>query len=405
MQSNTRSSLCSSTGTPLAEGSLNFEFTSISYSNATFLTEVLPGISKGSGIYRIFDTRGQLIVLDKTSNLFHRLERYFGERSERVKDLDLREITSRIEFRRTWSSFETAYLLYLERRQHFPKTYRRMRTFRLFTLMKVNRKQRFPRIYASKQIKAGVEYFGPFVSRGQFTRLKTALERTFKLRPCLYNIRGSDPHPDCLYFQMHTCSRPCNNDIDRQGYLADVDAAIAFIQGRDQELETPLLARIHALAEEENFEEAERVRRQLEKVQRARKEVKEKLPSVWTFNYLVLLPADSTARTKVALVRAGTIIGLEDFETASLADSLPAEIDRQFSGPAGPVNHNWQYDEFCMVANYLVHPLKSVDLVPLGEGLDLPAYLKRRATRRQKREEEGEPDPLPEGNNAPGESR
>ena len=74
MQSNTRSSPCSSTGTPLAEGSLNFEFTSISYSNATFLTEVLPGIPKGSGVYMIFDTRGQLIVLDKTSNLFHRLE-------------------------------------------------------------------------------------------------------------------------------------------------------------------------------------------------------------------------------------------------------------------------------------------------------------------------------------------
>ena len=106
-----------------------------------------------------------------------------------------------------------------------------MRTFRLFTLMKMNRKQRFPRIYASKQIKSGVDYFGPFVTRGQFTRLKTALERTFKLRPCLYNIRGNDPHPDCLYFQMHTCSRPCNNDIDRGGYLADVDAAIAFIQG------------------------------------------------------------------------------------------------------------------------------------------------------------------------------
>ena len=107
-----------------------------------------------------------------------------------------------------------------------------MRTFRFFTLMKINRKQRFPRIYASRQIKAGVDYFGPFVTRGQFTRLKTTLERTFKLRPCLYNIRGNDPHPDCLYFQMHTCSRPCNNDIDRRGYLSDVEEAMDFIQGR-----------------------------------------------------------------------------------------------------------------------------------------------------------------------------
>jgi len=335
-------------------------------------------VPKGSAVYRIFDTHGQLIVLDKTSNLFHRLERYFGERSERVKDLDLRQITSRIEYRKTWSPFETAYVLYLQRRHYFSRTYRRMRTFRLFTLMKINRKQRFPRIYASKQIKSGVEYFGPFVTRGQFTRLKTALERTFKLRPCLYNIRGNDPHPDCLYFQMHTCSRPCNNDIDRQRYLADVDSAIAFIQGHDEKLEAPMLARMNELAEEEKFEEAEVVKRQLEKIQRARKEVKDKLSSVWGFDYLVLLPSDSTARTKVAFIKAGNIIGFEDFEAPSLADSLPDEVARRFSGATDAVNYDWQYDEFCLVANYLVHPLKSVELVRVEAGMDLAACLKKR---------------------------
>jgi len=259
---------------------MEFEFTTVHYVKDTFLTTDLPSLPKGSAIYKIFDTRGQLIVLDKTSNLFQRLERYFGEHSERVKDLDLREITSRIEFRRTWSPFETTYLLYVQRREHFPKTYRRMRTFRLFKLMKINRKQRFPRVYASKQIKAGVDYFGPFVTRSQFSRLKTSLERTFKLRPCLYNIRGGDPHADCLYFQMHTCSRPCNDDINRERYLADVDAAIAFIQGNDEELAGKIVSRIGNLAAEEKFEEADLLRRQLDKVQRARKESKDKFPAV-----------------------------------------------------------------------------------------------------------------------------
>src|SRR5881409_4148508 len=142
----------------------------------------LPTIPKHSGVYKIFDLRGKLIVLDKTSNLFERFERYYGERSEMVRDLDLREITGRIEHIRTDSTFETLYVLYRERKSHFPKTYRKMRTFRLYTLMKINRKQRFPRIYASRQIKRGVDYFGLFVTRGQFSKLKTTLERTFRLR-------------------------------------------------------------------------------------------------------------------------------------------------------------------------------------------------------------------------------
>src|SRR5438093_1268144 len=229
----------------------------------------LPTLPKHSGVYKIFDIRGKLIVLDKTSNLFERFARYYGERSERVRDLDLREITGRIEFIKTDSTFETLYVLYRERKNLFPKTYRKMRTFRLFTLMKLNRRQRFPRIYASREVKPGVDYFGPFVSRGQFTRLKTTLERTFKLRPCLYNIRGNDPHPDCLYFQMHTCSRPCNNDIDRRAYLEDVHEAVAFIEGRDEDIDHTLVEKMNNLAAEMRFEEAEVIRRKLDKIHRA----------------------------------------------------------------------------------------------------------------------------------------
>src|SRR6185369_4178160 len=229
---------------------MDFAFQVVPYDKSRFLTDSLPTIPKHSGVYKIFDLRDKLIVLDKTSNHFERLERFYGERSELVRDLDLREITARIEYIRTDSTFETLYVLYRERKTHFPKTYRKMRTFRLYTLMKINRKQRFPRIYASRQIKGGVDYFGPFVTRGQFTRLKTTIERTFKLRPCLYNIRGNDPHPDCMYFQMHTCSRPCNNDIDRRHYLNDVHDAIAFTEGNDEEMEHSFVEVMNTLATE-----------------------------------------------------------------------------------------------------------------------------------------------------------
>src|SRR5438477_6255237 len=290
---------------------MDFGFHILQYDKPRFLEEHLPALPKHSGVYKIFDLRGKLIVLDKTSNLFERLERFYGERSEMVRDLDLREISSRIEYIRTDSAFETLYVLYRERKNHFPNTYRKMRTFRLYTLMKINRKQRFPRIYASRQIKGGVDYFGPFVTRGQFTRLKTTLERTFKLRPCLYNIRGNDPHPDCLYFQMHTCSRPCNNDIDRRAYLEDVDQAIAFIEGRDEDIGRGLVAKMNDLAAQMRFEEAEMVRRKLDKIHRARQEYKDKFLSVWTLNYIVILASDSVLRCKIAFVHESRIVGFE----------------------------------------------------------------------------------------------
>ncbi len=349
-------------------GDMDFGFQAIEYVRAEFSAEAFP---KRSGVYRIFDRHGKLIVLDKSSNLHDRMERFFGERSELLKDLDLREITSRIEFRPTDSPFETTYLLYTERRRVFPKTYRKMRTFRFFTLMKINRKQRFPRIYASRQVKVGVDYFGPFISRGQFTRLKTTLERTFKLRPCLYNIRGNDPHPDCLYFQMHTCSMPCNNDIDRPHYLRDIRDAINFIQGRDSTIEQNLTDEMNALSSDMNFEQAELVRRRLEKVHKARQEMKDTFFSLWSLNAVVLLGSDSVSRCKIAFVREGGIVGFEEYAADSLEEMLPNDLDRFFNKSLEFGSREWQYDEFCLVANFIVDPLQSVDVLLVDQTSDV----------------------------------
>jgi len=365
---------------------MDFAFQVVPYDKSRFLTDSLPTIPKHSGVYKIFDLRDKLIVLDKTSNLFERLERFYGERSELVRDLDLREITARIEYIRTDSTFETLYVLYRERKTHFPKTYRKMRTFRLYTLMKINRKQRFPRIYASRQIKGGVDYFGPFVTRGQFTRLKTTIERTFKLRPCLYNIRGNDPHPDCMYFQMHTCSRPCNNDIDRSGYLHDVQQAMLFIEGREAEIEQSLVAIMNNLAAEMKFEDAEVNRRRLDRIRKARQEYTDKFYSLSNFNFVTLLAAASTSRRKIAFVRQGRIVGFEEYELESLKERLEADLHRFFDVPVEKGGTDSQYDEFCLVSNFIVDPLQSVDL--LAHSDDLPARVMELIERKRKRQKQ-----------------
>jgi excinuclease ABC subunit C len=251
--------------------------------------------------------------------------------------------------------------------------------------MKINPKQRFPRIYSSRQIKAGVDYFGPFTSRGQFTRLKTALERTFKLRPCQYNIRGNDPHPDCLYFQMHTCSRPCNNDISRSVYMEDVRQAIAFIEGNDQETERHLMQQINNLAADTRFEEAELLRRKLDKVRRARHEQKETFYSVCKFNYLVLMASGSVSRCKIAFVREGNITGFEEYAVESLNETLKAAIERYFSGAPKRESTEMQYDEFCLVSNFIVDPLQSVDLFPVQDFSELPAKVMERIQQRRRK--------------------
>lgn len=372
---------------------MDFDFTVIPYDPGTFAADVLADLPRNTAVLKIFDVHDQLMVLDRTHNLFERLERYFAPHSPLSRDLDLTAITGRIEFRRTDSPLETAYLLYRERRRFFPGSYRDMRTFRLFTLLKINCRQRFPRIYASEQIKSGVDYFGPFESRAQLERLKVSIERTFKLRPCLYNIRGNDPHPDCLYFQTHACSRPCNDDIDRIAYLDTVDQAIAFIRGNDSAIADRHRETVKRLSEEMRFEEAAVIHRHLERVQRARAETRESFQPVWELNCLALMPAGSATRCRIAFVRSGFIIGFEEYDIESVAPQLTADLERYYAGTLGLKDRERQYDEFCLISNFIVKPVQNVTLIAVDRLDQIPSEVLQRLQQRKRKRKRKHADP------------
>ena len=342
-------------------------------------------VPRRSGVFRIFDVRGKLMILEKTHNLWQRIERFYFPEDGDSRTLDLGRITGRIEFCRTDSPMETLFLLYDERRRWFPETYRQMRTFPLFHLMKINRRQRFPRIYLTRQIKDGVDYFGPFNSRSQLERLKTTLERAFEIRPCQYNIREDEPYPDCLYFQMRTCSRPCNSDIDRQGYLEDIDRAIAFIQGDDEKIASPLVERMKKLAEETRFEEAERIRRRLDRLERARRDHRETYFDVREFNFVAVMDSDSVKRKKIAFIRSGYILGIEEHEVEGLGPVMEDAVRNHYQGGLAESDQDRQYDEFCLVTSFMMKPVQSVRLVPVLEPAETSAQITDHLKSRKKR--------------------
>ena len=216
--------------------------------------------------------------------------------------------------------------------------------------MKINRKQRFPRIYTQPPDQVRSRLFRSVCHARQFARLKTALERTFKLRPCLYNIRGNDPHPGLPVFSDAYLFAPCNDDIDRSRYLADVDAAIAFIQGRDEEIEAGLIWRnCRILRTEQSLRKPRRCGAQLEKIQRARQEIKDTFTSLWAFNYLVVLPSRQHIATEDCLCTGREhrrFRGLRGRRELREPFRLKSSA---FSGPLPAPNREWQYDEFCLV--------------------------------------------------------
>jgi excinuclease UvrABC nuclease subunit len=324
-------------------------------------------LPKRGCVFRVFDRNDNLILLEKTHNLAARLERFYSE-SPQPGAIDLREISDRVEFCTTDSPFESLYLLYLERRSRFPSSYRRMKTFPLFHLLEIDPRHRFPRIDTARDTKAGIRYFGPFRSRAQAEQVKTTAERAFRIRPCEYDIRGDDPYPDCLYFQMETCSRPCNGDIDRPTYAQDVASAVDLIQGNDEASLAPLLARIQTLAGETRFEEAEQLRILFDRARKGRQEAQYQIFEVGRFDFAVLMNARSRRSRKVAWIRSGQILRIEEHPVDGIENSLASSITRE--DIARPLERNltdFVYDEFCLSVSFLLRPLRSVTFFPLED--------------------------------------
>ena len=360
---------------PMA-GPLTFEFQTIPDAEVRSQGETLPSVPRRSGVFRIFDVHGKLILLDKTHNLAERIGRFYSEARE-ARALDLRDITDRVEFCRTDSPMETLYLLHSERRHWFPDTYRTMPTLPRYYLLKINRRQRFPRLYAARQIKREVAYFGPFQRKSELERFKAVVERAFRIRPCHYNIRGNDPYPDCLYFQMHTCSRPCNSDIGRTSYLEDIDDAIRFVQGQEPDIVGRTLAQIEKLAQETRFEEAERLRRKLDRIQRARKEYRKPYQDLWSFDFIAVMESGSVRTKKIALILEGHIVTFEEHAVVDIEETLTLMTRAQRSVQPKAVSPERHYEEFCLVSNFLNRRLESVQLFPLGDPAETAAEIAR----------------------------
>ncbi len=357
-------------------GPLTFEFQTIPDAEVRSRGEALPSVPRRSGVFRIFDVQGKLILLEKTHNLAERIGRFYSEARE-AWTLDLRDITDRVEVCRTDSPLETLYVLHSERRRWFPDTYHTMPTLPRYYLLKINRRQRFPRLYAARQIKRGVAYFGPFLRKSDLERFKAMVERTFRIRPCQYNIRGNDPYPDCLYFQMRTCSKPCNADIGRKAYLEDIDDAIRFVQGAEQDTVSRTLDEIETLSEETRFEEAERLRRKLDRIKRARKEYREPYQDLWSFDFVAVMESGSVRTKKIALILEGHIVTFEEHRVDNIEETLTVMTRAQRSVEPIAVSPERHYEEFCLVSSFLNRKLESVQLFPLGDPVETAAEIAR----------------------------
>ncbi|MCY4223537.1 MAG: excinuclease ABC subunit UvrC [Bacteroidetes bacterium] len=127
----------------------------------------------------------------------------------------------------------------------------------------------FPRIFTTRRIiKDGSKYFGPYADVRALNRVLKAIRSIFKIRTCSLDL---SPQPilqgkykTCLEFHIKKCEGPCVGNQSIESYDETVSQIEMLLKGHTSALKQTLTELMQKASEDQQYEEAARLRNQIE---------------------------------------------------------------------------------------------------------------------------------------------
>ena len=253
------------------------------------------------------DLAGAEPYLLRTADLRRRLERLLGAPDPASKRLNLRNFAGRVVYRVAGSQFELRYVHWLHVRARWPAAYRERMHMRPPAMLKVNLANAYPRCTVTRRISASGFYHGPFASRRAAEAFSSRFLDLFKIRRCQIKIRRDPDYPGCIYSEMKMCLAPCFAGCTKPEYDAEVTRVVAFLSTGGQSLAQELETARDSASEQQDFERARVVHRQIEKAEDVLRGVPELARRLEDLNAVVLQAAAEPQTVTLFALHAGRI--------------------------------------------------------------------------------------------------
>jgi len=126
-----------------------------------------------------------------------------------------------------------------------------------------------PRLASHRGAKhAKGEYFGPFPNGYAVRDTLSLLQKIFPVRQCENSVYRNRSRP-CLQYQIGRCLGPCVAGlVSEEEYAQQVDYVRLFLSGKDDQVLKQLVVRMESASQSLKFEEAARLRDQIQAVRR-----------------------------------------------------------------------------------------------------------------------------------------
>lgn len=284
----------------------------------------LPGLTHRPGVYRMLNAKHKIIYVGKARDLKKRVSSYFHRTQTTAKTAALMELMVSVEVTVTNTEAEALILEYNLIKQHRPRFNVTLRDDKSYPYIYVSTQQRFPRLQFHRGPRKGKgRYFGPYPSTSTVRQTLNDLQKLFMIRQCQDSFFRNRTRP-CLQYQIKRCTAPCVDLVTKEQYAKDIDAAIDFLEGKNQSVIETFVARMEEASAARDYEQAARFRDQ---ISRFKKMEARQLISRTANKDLDILGFASNGAIHVVTVlfiRNGAVIGSRDH-----LPRLAGETDRQ----------------------------------------------------------------------------
>ena len=237
------------------------------------LRKTLDELPAEPGCYLMKDREGIVVYVGKAASLRSRVRQYFdrGGSDDRIFVPLLEDLLGDIEVIVTRSEKEAVLLENELIKKHKPRFNVRLRDDKDFIVLRLDERHPFPRLEIRRAREKRVpeaRYFGPYSSASSIRETLRVVNRHFQLRTCTDHVFDHRKRP-CILFQIHRCPAPCVYEVPAEEYRQSVEDAVEFLEGRETELVERLRVRMEGAAGALRFEDAARLRDQLQAVERS----------------------------------------------------------------------------------------------------------------------------------------
>lgn len=289
--------------------------------NADTFQKIAPSIPLQPGIYKYYDTGGQLLYVGKAKSLRKRISSYFNKTFTNYKTHELVLRIERIEFTIVDSEQDAFLLENALIKQFQPKYNINLKDDKTYPYI-VLKNEPFPRVFLTRRkIADGSDYLGPFTSVGKVRELIEFIRQNIPLRTCKLNLTPQNIQKGkfkvCLEYHLGNCKGPCEGLQTPQEYAEDLRQIRNLLKGNLAPVIQHFKGEMQASAEAMRFEQAEAYRKKLEHLLQYKAKstiVNEKMGDADVFS---ILKDGNLAYVNFLMVRSGTIVQTQTstFET------------------------------------------------------------------------------------------